>query len=174
MTYGIILLLEEQESQSLRKAFYDLDSSLLRLQIAPHISLALFDNADQDTVLRMAESLSECTAPFRVRFSSLGLFLGPENILFLSPVVTRELLQIHEDLYGRCMAQGLVYDERYRPGLWVPHCTLDEKVSLDKTLRDITYLAEHAPLGEYLVDRVIVAEFFPVVTLAEFSLQGRR
>ncbi len=44
--------------------------------------------------------------------------------MFLAPVVTADLLNLHARLHGLIGKLGLESDRYYRPGNWFPHCTM--------------------------------------------------
>jgi hypothetical protein len=57
-------------------------------------------------------------------FGSVGIFLGERSVLFLAPVVTEPLLALHRRVDEHIQGLALPMFELYRPGRWVPHCTL--------------------------------------------------
>ena len=65
----------------------------------PHVSLAVFDRVD---VERMSAALREfardCPA-LRLCLASIGRFPTDEGVVFLAPVVTSELLELHAKLH---------------------------------------------------------------------------
>ncbi|MER5455172.1 2'-5' RNA ligase family protein [Micromonospora sp. NPDC002389] len=109
--------LEAEGVQSLR--------SLLEQRHRPHVSLAVAPRLDPEQV---AAALAGTTvaAPLRLTFQHAGQFVG--RVLWLGPAPTTELLTHHRLVHDRLTAAGIELVEHYRPGHWVPHCTLSMRV----------------------------------------------
>lgn len=95
----------------------------------PHISLALVETADTNLLAEVIAQFAANTRSCPVRLVSLAAFSGSKGVLFLAPVPTTRLLDIHAGLYEQLEARGLASDPLYRPGSWVPHCTLEMGLS---------------------------------------------
>ncbi|MEH0935783.1 2'-5' RNA ligase family protein [Micromonospora psammae] len=109
--------LEAEGVQSMR--------SLLAQRHRPHVSLAVAPRFDPD---RVAEALlgTVVAAPLRLRFEHAGQFVG--RVLWLGVTPTAELLAHHALVHERLAGAGIELAEQYRPGRWVPHCTLSMRV----------------------------------------------
>ncbi|MBO4142908.1 2'-5' RNA ligase family protein [Micromonospora tulbaghiae] len=99
--------------------------SLLAQRHRPHVSLAVAPRLDPH---RVAEALAGTVvaAPLRLEFQHAGQFLG--RVLWLGPAPTSELLAHHAGVHERLARAGVEVVEHYRPGRWVPHCTLSMRV----------------------------------------------
>ncbi|MFV2103408.1 2'-5' RNA ligase family protein [Micromonospora sp. LOL_024] len=109
--------LEAEGVQSLR--------SLLEQRHRPHVSLAVAPNLDPH---RVASALAGTTlaVPLRLSFQHAGQFVG--RVLWLGPAPTSELLEHHRRVHDQLAAAGIGLVDHYRPGRWVPHCTLSMRV----------------------------------------------
>ncbi|MEU7753848.1 2'-5' RNA ligase family protein [Micromonospora sp. NPDC049101] len=109
--------LEAEGVQSMR--------SLLEQRHRPHVSLAVAPRLDPAQV---AEALhgTVVAAPLRLDFQHAGQFVG--RVLWLGPVPTPEMLAHQRMVSDRLTAAGVALSEHYRPGRWVPHCTLSMRV----------------------------------------------
>ncbi|GIJ81066.1 2'-5' RNA ligase superfamily protein [Micromonospora phaseoli] len=109
--------LEAEGVQSLR--------SLLEQRHRPHVSLAVAPSLDPQ---RVAAALAGTTlaVPLRLSFQHAGQFVG--RVLWLGPAPTPELLEHHRRVHDQLTAAGVGLVEHYRPGRWVPHCTLSMRV----------------------------------------------
>ncbi|MGS2617206.1 2'-5' RNA ligase family protein [Micromonospora sp. LZ34] len=109
--------LEAEGVQSMR--------SLLEQRHRPHVSLAVAPRFDPD---RVAAALTGTVvaAPLRLSFQHAGQFVG--RVLWLGPTPTADLLDHHRRVHDRLAAAGITLVEHYRPGRWVPHCTLSMRV----------------------------------------------
>ncbi|MGY0006651.1 2'-5' RNA ligase family protein [Micromonospora sp. I033] len=99
--------------------------SLLGQRHRPHVSLAVAPRLDPH---RVAEALAGLVvaAPLRLEFQHAGQFVG--RVLWLGPAPTPELLAHHGTVHERLARAGIGLVEHYRPGRWVPHCTLSMRV----------------------------------------------
>src|SRR5690606_11509431 len=91
----------------------------------PHVSLAVAERLDPTAVEAALEGIPVCP-PSPVRFDFVGQFVG--RVLWLGPVPSVELLDHHAAVYARLTKAGIDVDPYYRPGSWVPHCTVSLRV----------------------------------------------
>ena len=91
----------------------------------PHVSLVAAPSLDAAVVARALNGLD--VAPvLRLELDFLGLFRG--RVLWLGPVPTTEILAHHAIVFDRLADAGVTVFDEYRPGAWVPHCTLSMRV----------------------------------------------
>lgn len=174
MGYAVELFLEDPPADAIRKLFSLTDSLMSRIDASPHVSLAVFDSVDIRKLIDVVALFAEDTPRFNIRFSSIGIFPGTENVVFLAPVITIELLALHQRFHDRLNAAGLASNAHYLPGAWVPHCTITMEEQLPRTLETIKVIHQEITLKEYAVSSIHVVEFRPVVDLASFKLSGGR
>ncbi|MFG2009594.1 2'-5' RNA ligase family protein [Micromonospora sp. NPDC048868] len=109
--------LESEGVQSMR--------SLLEQRHRPHVSLAVATRFDPERVAAALRG-TVVAAPLRLSFEHAGQFVG--RVLWLGPTPTAELLAHHARVHDRLTEAGIGLVEHYRPGRWVPHCTLSMRV----------------------------------------------
>jgi 2'-5' RNA ligase len=125
----------------------------------PHITLAVFDHADEQVMCNVVRELARQTTCLPVILSSLGMFPSKESVLFLAPVVDEELLQVQRKVHARLDEFTQSPWKLYQPGRWVPHCTLALKLPEDGLHRAIEILMESTfPITGELVE-LGVSEF---------------
>ncbi len=119
-TRRIRVLWEALESEGVQSML-----SLLGRRHRPHLSLAVADRLDPEAV---AAALAGVVAapPLRLGLDFAGQFVG--RVLWLGPAPNRELLDHQEQVYQRLTGAGIDVWDKYRPGSWVPHCTLSMRV----------------------------------------------
>lgn len=88
----------------------------------PHVSLFVADSLDQADLTGLRAVLADRRPALRL--STLATFPGQEGVLFLGVTVTEELLALHAEAYQSVAGQPAGCWPLYRPGYWVPHCTL--------------------------------------------------
>lgn len=91
----------------------------------PHVSYAVYRTFDVDAVLAAVESLPAGT-PMTLRFDAVGLFRRRRGALIASSTV--DLLRRQEAAVRAGRATGADLHRYYRPGVWVPHCSLSTGV----------------------------------------------
>ncbi|ASW54475.1 2'-5' RNA ligase family protein [Plantactinospora sp. KBS50] len=132
MVAALELYLDTDATRRIRALWAALDAegvqslrSLLEQRHRPHVSLAVAPRLDPE---RVAEALAGATvaAPLRLSFQYVGQFVG--RVLWLGPAPTAELLAHQRSVYERLVGAGIPVAEQYRPGHWVPHCTLSMRV----------------------------------------------
>jgi 2'-5' RNA ligase len=90
----------------------------------PHVSFAVIDG---DSIDEIHPALVEWVSPMldvTLELSHVGRF-PDTRVAFLGVTPTRSLVDLHEGLHRRLstLQEGTIWD-LYRPGGWVPHCTL--------------------------------------------------
>ena len=140
----------------------------------PHISLAVYDDedeVDEAAAGRLVERLAMRHAPIEIAFASFGVFSTEENVLFLAPVVTPALLDLHAAYHAMAAALPATCRMYYLPGRWVPHCTLSMLGPMSAVLDGLRHLAaDWAPLGG-MVRSAALIRVPPLATIAEHALK---
>ncbi|AVT33741.1 MULTISPECIES: 2'-5' RNA ligase family protein [unclassified Plantactinospora] len=137
--------LESEGVQSLR--------SLLGQRHRPHISLAVAPRLDPEQV---AEALTGTVvaAPLRLTFQYAGQFVG--RVLWLGPTPTAELLAHQAMVHERLTWADVPVSELYRPGRWVPHCTLSMRVPNTLMAAAVRRCLEMLPVEATVVGAAVV------------------
>jgi 2'-5' RNA ligase len=127
--------LEESGVQTLR--------SLTHGKHRPHVSLVGAAELDAQAVAQALAGLTPAP-PLELRFDCIGQFLG--RVLWLGPVPTEQLLAHHAEVHDRLAKAGVGSLDLYRPGRWVPHCTLSMRVPLSKMTEAIRLCLDVIPI----------------------------
>jgi 2'-5' RNA ligase len=89
----------------------------------PHVSFHIATAYDEGLGASL-QTLAGQIPPFTLQTTGLGLFTGPEPVLYLAVVRDQALTVLHEQVWAvgeRHGEQGSAY---YAPAGWVPHITL--------------------------------------------------
>ncbi|MFW0782454.1 2'-5' RNA ligase family protein [Rossellomorea marisflavi] len=100
----------------------------------PHITLGDFPELDP---VRFSEDFVHhyCDhSPIEIRLSSIGSFIRT-GILYYSPVLSEELAALHRDFHRQFLLPDGNESSLYRPGSWIPHCTIANRLSTDEQLK---------------------------------------
>jgi len=176
MGYAVELYFDHQTEEivrTLRRALAEagippvLDGAVER----PHVSLAVFSDADRDRLLSIARTYAARTKAFDVQLIAVGTFLTDENVLYLVPVPSLELLTVHQEFHRRLKPAGLVPLYYYQPGNWVPHCTVEMNIPAEQFSTAVGLCKNLFKPVQGRFQEIGVVEFRPVKALAEWPLK---
>lgn len=141
------------------------------LRARPHLSLAVFRRVRVEKTLSYLEAFARAQEPFELELASVGTFPGEEGVVFLAPVVTRDLLSIHERFHAGWNPQWGKVTLYYRPGVWVPHCTVGLELPPEQVGEALGVARGSQVFGKVRVRSLGLVEFRPVHQVAEFALK---
>lgn len=121
--FAVELLFDAEAEAAVLQVWRDVrartgSSVLFDLASRPHVTLAVYEERDGPRLDRAVRAFPAPATPFLL--SSAGAFPGDEGIAFLAPVVTDALLALHRRWHDASPGSH----DLYRPGQWVPHCTV--------------------------------------------------
>jgi len=90
----------------------------------PHVTVGVFTDIDTGRACGLLREAAANLAVFPLRFQSVGVFTYPKAWVWLAPVVTAALLDLHASLHAAFAFCGGEASAYYRPGAWVPHCAV--------------------------------------------------
>jgi 2'-5' RNA ligase len=90
--------------------------------IRPHLSLTVTDDADG--LRRQAPALALHGVETEIEMAAVSLFPADPPVLVLAVAPAPELVALHERVSVALAAAGVDIWPHYRPGTWLPHCTL--------------------------------------------------
>src|SRR5579872_3550415 len=127
MPFGIELLFDPSTEKAIKDIWRKLERNKVSTPLGrdnPHVTLSAFDDANMKRVEDRCRILSGGYSAIPACFESVGSFTY-ERVLFLAPVVTPELLSLHEKLHRAIRPLVKGHSRYYLPGAyWAPHCTL--------------------------------------------------
>lgn len=177
MAFSVQLYFDSASEQTLRSLWQSIGSSHLELGARPHISLAVFPETIATTQLLPAiEQFAKVSSQFSLAFASVGSFPTDEGVVFLAPVVTRELLSLHAAFHARLDQLHLASLDYYTVGRWVPHCTMAWQLTPDHLLKTLD-ICRQSPAWDTSLRTVTVTELAlvespPVYQHGCFALQA--
>jgi len=97
--------------------------------IRPHLSLVVTDDADG--LWQHAPSLALRGVEIDVEMAAVALFAADPPVLVLAVAPDPELVALHARVSAALAAAEVDVWPHYRPGAWLPHCTLSMGVSAE-------------------------------------------
>jgi 2'-5' RNA ligase len=142
--------------------------SMRSLNYGPHITFGVYDRislAEIDNFLR--EKSKEKS--IELLFEDIRYFNTSPLVLWMPPLPIHHLLQIHSSLHDRI--DPSICHEYYRPGRWVPHCTIAFEVLERNRDRAISFAG--CPIAPFtsVFDVVDLVRYHPLKVLLEYRLR---
>lgn len=128
MALAVCLLLDPDTDRAVRRLWSGLEAVGVRTLLThthrhhvPHVSYAVLRTFDEQRVAAAMAALSD-GPPVALRFDTVGLF--PRGRAAILPAATTSLLTRQEAVVDAVEGTGADLHWHYRPGRWVPHCSL--------------------------------------------------
>jgi hypothetical protein len=132
MVAAVELYLDVHATRRLRTLWHALEAegiptlaSLQNDRHRPHVSLAAAAQLAPDAVTAALTGVAVGHG-LTVDLDFVGQFVG--RVLWVGVTATEELLAHHRLVHERLSAAGVEVWDHYRPGRWVPHCTVSLRV----------------------------------------------
>jgi len=179
MNFAIELCLDEHAEARIREIWERIEraglpSRLLEFGHTPHVSLGvcaeLVDRAAFGA--RLAEFAAREPRQ-HATFVSLGTFSNRQGVVFLGLINTRELIDLHARFDAVFAAAAREPWEYYRPGRWVPHCTLTTALDPAQVASALRVCAEVPLPIQATLESVALVENPDGVVHARIPLTGR-
>ena len=174
MPYSINLRSDDESSSRIRDLWalcggLEERPSMRSLGYPPHFTLAVFDEAQEPSLVAAIESLAAARSPVVVRFDRIGHFETPDSIvLWAAPADSKPLTELHGQLHG--LIDSAACRSNYRPGVWVPHCSLATAIDLGRRSEAMAVVQTELAPFEVVFDVIDCARFHPVKVIHERAL----
>ena len=128
MLTGIITLLEEDPNSKILRAWNELREACgfpeENLTSVPHLTWHIAENYELPDLKERLFVWSAGKRPFRVQAAGLGLFTGPEPVVYVPVVKSPHLARFHQKLIKQILPLSVGPSVFYSPAVWMPHITL--------------------------------------------------
>jgi hypothetical protein len=175
MAFAIILYFDpaaEARVRSLWQALADqgISSIMSKMGIRPHISLAAAESLDPDRACADLSKLAQHSTPILTALSAVGTFSAGQGVVYLAPVVTAEMIELHGALNARLEQAGLVLYDYYRPAVWIPHCTTAINLLPDEIGVAVQVCRAADVFGPARLAHIALVEYMPIREICVFPL----
>ena len=176
MGYAVELFYDHESESAVREIWDGLGAALGKPSLSelggrPHVSLAVYgDGLDTTGFQESLHEFANSIDPFDFCLSSVGSFPGQEGVVFLAPVVSLQMLDVHarfHKVFSRNDELGMAY---YLPGNWVPHCTVAIDLSAAEAKEAVAYCRESFQPITGRFQQIGLVEFRPVKELCTCEL----
>lgn len=90
----------------------------------PHFTWFAAEELDIDKISSELSQMAEDAEPFMIHTFGLGIFSGPDPILYLPMVKSIKLINLHRQMWHKFERFSEEPNLYYSPKLWVPHITI--------------------------------------------------
>ncbi|OON68528.1 2'-5' RNA ligase family protein [Hymenobacter sp. CRA2] len=90
----------------------------------PHITYLLAGVSKHEPLKQVLEDIATTTVPFEAHTTGLGLFPGPNPVIYIPVLRSDELNRLHRRLLHATEPLCLRTDRFSQPELWLPHISL--------------------------------------------------
>ncbi|MEX2208823.1 MAG: 2'-5' RNA ligase family protein [Myxococcota bacterium] len=178
MNIAIELCLDEHADARIREIWERIEraglpSRLLELGHAPHVSLGVCADLDRPAFAAKLAEFAAREPKLHGTFVSLGTFSNRQGVVFLGLINTRELIDMHARFDALFATSARDPWEYYRPGRWVPHCTLTTALDPIQVAVALRVCAEVPLPIQATLESVAIVENPDGVVHARLPLSGR-
>jgi 2'-5' RNA ligase len=175
MPFAVELYFDQQTETEVRAIWNELadngiSDAMSQGDACPHVSLGVYRDLEISSCSDALSRFAGVTSRLDVTLASLGLFPTSEGVVFLAPVVTSDLLNLHERFHRQFAGFSGSPWSYYLPGNWVPHCTLAIGISSELLPRTIEICERMVRPFHGRFERVGIVEFPPVSQVSMFEL----
>ena len=132
MALAVCLLFDRRTDRALRQLWARLETAGVPTLLShthgrhvPHLSYAVLRRFEVGAVLEAVAALPD-GGPVRLHFDAIGLFR--RSRAWLVPGVGAAVLARQERVVAAVEGAGAELHRHYRPGYWVPHCSVAPRV----------------------------------------------
>jgi 2'-5' RNA ligase len=126
--HGVVSLLDAEHSGRVEALWTELDKEFgvrgIYVTPFPHFSYQVAERYEVEALASSLQGIARDTSPFRVRTAGLGIFTGPEPVLYVPVVRNSELSAFHGRVSREASRAASGALDYYAPHNWMPHITL--------------------------------------------------
>jgi 2'-5' RNA ligase len=166
---GVVSLLDPEHHRLVKGLWAELKRNfgVRRVYQAPepHFSYQLARNYDVKSLEPILQRFARSKTAFQVRTAGLGIFTGPNPVIYIPVVRSPELIEFHDALWEEISSTATDIEDHYESSLWIPHITLGiEDINKDNLSHIVRFLAERDFTWEITVDNLtlIWGTIFPL------------
>ncbi len=178
MNFAIELCLDEHAEARIREIWERIEraglpSRLLEFGHTPHVSLGVCAQLDRTIFVPRLVEFAAREPKLHATFVSLGTFSNRQGVVFLGLINTRELIDLHARFDAFFASAAREPWEYYRPGRWVPHCTLTTALEPEQVASALRVCAEVPLPIQATLESVALVENPDGAVHARIPLSGR-
>lgn len=119
----------------------NLPNPLLERGATPHITLSFGKDVNANGLIPALDDRLSGKSAFELVFVSLSTFANEKGVIFVAPVVSRTLLDLHREVQHE-MSNHASTSAHSQIDRWFPHCTLTMQLSSPQLLEGFRLLGD--------------------------------
>ena len=173
MPFAISLVCDDTSGDPVRALWdaagrFEATPSMVALGYPPHLTLAVYETIEPEALAAVVDAIGAAETAHTLGFDGIRRFDGPATVLWAAPVVSPDLRRLHDAVH-RALDPADCHPH-YRPGAWVPHCTVALAVPAGNRAAALAW-AEATPARFTVTFGLLSAvRFHPVAPIRERSL----
>ena len=144
MNYAIELVFDDESQKlisNIRKKLsdYGVHDEAVKLN---HISIGDYKTDNIEELKNRVKNFSKTIKPFELSLVSVGTFMTNENVIFLEPIMTEKLIDVHKQFIDYMKDFDGELNQYYDIDKWMPHCTICIRLSDKELIKGMEILKE--------------------------------
>ena len=162
MNYAIELIFDDnsqKEINELRKKLIEngVHDEAVKLN---HVSIGDYKTDNIEVLKNRVTEFSKTIKPFDLSLVSVGTFMTKENVIFLEPIITDELIDVHKRFIEYMKDFDGELNQYYDINKWMPHCTISIRLTDKELFKGIELLKEIIKLPiKVTIDRIDIINY---------------
>lgn len=136
----------------------------------PHITLASLKRIKLVELTEKLQVFAEDEARLNVSLDAVGTFPGNMGAVFIAPVVTSELLALHQRFLDCLSGIDVIFGDYYRQGRWMPHCSIALNLPEAKIPIALDLCRRSDVFGPARLVELLLIEYPVVVEVEKYAL----
>jgi 2'-5' RNA ligase len=175
MAFAVVTYFDAATDASVRALWQSLADRgispvMATMGIRPHLSLAGIEILDADPLYHGLGDFAKSAAPLTVNLSAVGTFPTAQGVVYIAPVVSSELIKLHQTFHDWLADLGLTSMEYYRPENWVPHCTVAINLPPESVPEAVAVARASDVFGKAQLVEIALVEYMPVKEICVYPL----
>ena len=144
MNYAIELVFDEDSQKIINEIRSTLENNGVHDEAVKlnHVSIGDYKTDDLEGLKNKVVEFAKTIKPFELNLVSVGTFMTKENVIFLEPVMTEELLDVHKRFIDFMQDFNGELNPYYDINKWMPHCTIAIRLTDEELFKGIELLKE--------------------------------
>ena len=136
--HGLVSLLDASHYRLVEELWHELERECglagVKKTPYPHFSWQIATDYPEPETGLAIRALASQMRPFKVHTDGLGIFTGPNPVVYIPILRSPKLDQLHARLWQQSQASAAGLSLQYNPHKWMPHITLVSGAENSKTL----------------------------------------
>lgn len=144
MNYAIELVFDDESQQIIDNLRSELSKNGVHDEAVKlnHVSIGDYKTDNIEELKKKVTEFSKTIKPFELSLVSVGTFMTKENVIFLEPIMTDELFDVHKRFIEYMKDFDGVLNPYYDINKWMPHCTISIRLSDQELFKGIELLKD--------------------------------